>query len=80
MTAPERRQGGYSRREFLRHLGMSGAAAVVGGYALDVWDWSASAGAATFSAGDLGSGAKAFVTALVDLKLLPAGLRQLEAV
>ena len=58
MTAPERRQGGYSRREFLRHLGMSGAAAVVGGYALDVWDWSASAGAATFSAGDLGSGAK----------------------
>ncbi len=54
------RRAGSSRREFLRHLGVGGATAVVGGYALDVWDWSASttAGAATFSVGELGPGKK----------------------
>jgi len=69
MTPPSSRRADYSRREFLRHLGLGGAAAVVGGYALDVWDWSAGAraGAATFSAGELGKGAKGRTLVVVEM-------------
>ncbi len=67
MSPVEHGRNGYSRREFLRHLGLGGAAAVVGSYALDVWDWSASAGAATFSAGDLGKGAKGRTLVVVEM-------------
>ncbi|HEU5301587.1 MAG TPA: DUF1501 domain-containing protein [Acidimicrobiia bacterium] len=69
MSPSAQGQGGYSRREFLRHLGLGGAAAVVGGYALDVWDWSngPSAHAATFAAGDLGAGAPGRTLVVVEM-------------
>ena len=69
MTSSPDRTSRPSRREFLRRLGLGGAAAVVGGYALDVWDWSgdATAGAATFSAGELGTGAKGRTLVVVEM-------------